>query len=312
MDRTSLHGAHGDRAVGMDAAMLLLIFLGACSPAGMAAAVVSSGAGPCVLGRRRWPSRWERCWRGGRSACPGLGRVAGGDRLRCGRRGGLEGASLIAYLGLSAVLLVVLDRFAALGRPLRVHGAYRWTGAWGHPAHRSGGAEFAHARRQGMQLPVASISVAGSRRVCAYCPIARDVLSDLRRTDVIVRAASDRLLIVLPASDREVAGAVLMRCLDGDHGDLLVGVATFPHDGPTFAALRDAAQARERHWAPHPASRPPRRSVRRPGAPRRPGARVRRPAAAARCSSSSSPSGCGCAGSPTSWPWRSPPRWSSR
>jgi hypothetical protein len=96
-----------------------------------------------------------------------------------------------------------------------------------------------------------------SRRVAR---IARDLLPNVRRTDVIVRVADERLLL-LPGGDNQVAASVLARCVDEERTDLLVGIAAFPGDGPTFAALREVAEACEQPW---PAGG-------RPGADQRPG-----------------------------------------
>jgi hypothetical protein len=74
------------------------------------------------------------------------------------------------------------------------------------------------------------------------------VAPSLRRTDAIVRAFADRLLVVLPGADTSVALAVLRRSLELERGDVLIGTATFPQDAATWASLKDVARAREQPW----------------------------------------------------------------
>ena len=78
--------------------------------------------------------------------------------------------------------------------------------------------------------------------------IARELGSSLRRTDVIVRAFTDRLLVVLPGADEAVALAVLGRALVGERREVRIGAAAFPEDGPTWESLTDVAQRREQPW----------------------------------------------------------------
>jgi hypothetical protein len=85
----------------------------------------------------------------------------------------------------------------------------------------------------------------------------------------MVRAIAGRLVVVLPGGDDAVAIAVLGRALADDQTDLRIGTATFPHDGPTWASVKEVARARERPW--------PHRFERNGTAPRTPGVRARSP-----------------------------------
>ena len=233
--------------------MLLLMFLGACSLAGMAAAVASSGDAPAWLGVGALAVAVGSILAGQAERLPAW--VSWPIAIAGGAVGALslEGAELVLYLGLGGVLLVVVDRFATLSSGLSGYCVPR--GGAGHrgpkatPLTDPVAREFAHVRREGKSLAVASISVPGSRQVSRrLARVARELLAELRRTDVIVRAVNERLVVVLPGGDHQVATAVLRRCLGEEHAGVLVGIATFPQDGPTFAALRLAAQSREQPW----------------------------------------------------------------
>ena len=116
--------------------------------------------------------------------------------------------------------------------------------------------ELAHARREGWPLSVVSVSVPpgrGSSRQLAK--LAQELVPSLRRSDVIVRALSDRLVVVMPRVRAGGASAVLARALAGHEGIVLIGIATFPEHGLTWGALKEAAQLREQPWAPVSRSR---------------------------------------------------------
>jgi lipopolysaccharide/colanic/teichoic acid biosynthesis glycosyltransferase len=166
---------------------------------------------------------------------------------------GQHGIHLVLYLGLVALMLALVDRFAAFSLGLTTFclprgGADRRTPTTmplTDPVARS----FAHVRRQGSPLAVASISVPNGRGASRrLARIVRDLLPSLRRTDVIVRVVKERLVVVLPGDDDHVAASVLRRCLTGENANMCVGIAAFPRDGPTFASLRDVALAREQPW----------------------------------------------------------------
>jgi lipopolysaccharide/colanic/teichoic acid biosynthesis glycosyltransferase len=164
-----------------------------------------------------------------------------------------HGAEIALYLGLTALLLLLTAKFATLaiglsafclpasGPRLRNPGTMTLT----DPVAR----EFAHARREGSELSVASLSVPAERGLTRrLAQIARELVPRLRRSDVIVRAVTDRLVVVFPRADADVAKAVLTRALAGGARDLQVGIATFPEDALTWTGLKDVAREREAPW----------------------------------------------------------------
>ena len=233
--------------------MLFLIFLGASTLIGLATAVLASGDGTGVLGVAALIAAMGAILAGNSERVSNW--IAWPAAIACVVAGGLslEGGELLLYLGLGGLLLVVADRFAALSHGLSAFCVPRGGAGTGvsnaTPLTDPVAREFAHVRREGSPLAVASISVpeprAASRRLAR---IARDLLPDLRRTDVIVRAVKERLVLVLPGGDARVAAAVLRRSLAGKHPDVRLGIASFPDDGLNFAALKEAAQAREQPW----------------------------------------------------------------
>jgi lipopolysaccharide/colanic/teichoic acid biosynthesis glycosyltransferase len=242
-----------ERVIGKDAGMLFLIFLGACTLIGLATAVLASGDGAGVLGVAALIAAIGAILAGNAQRVSNW--IAWPAAIACVVVGGvgLEGGELLLYFGLGALLLVAVDRFAALSRGLSAFCVPRGGAGTGvskaTPLTDPVAREFAHVRRQGSPLAVASISVpeprGASRRLAQ---IARDLLPDLRRTDVIVRLVKERLVLVLPGGDARVAAAVLRRFPVGKHRDVLLGIASFPDDGLNFAALKEAAQAREQPW----------------------------------------------------------------
>jgi len=158
-------------------------------------------------------------------ACAGAGAVAYSD------------GDLLIYLGLAALLLVSADRFAALAAGLSPIPP--------DPVAR----DFARARREGSPLTVASIGPASarhsSRRIAG---LARALVPSLRITDAVVQISAEGVVVVLPGADERVALAVLDRLPGGQRGDLVLGTATFPEDGQTYALLKQVAGARRRPW----------------------------------------------------------------
>jgi lipopolysaccharide/colanic/teichoic acid biosynthesis glycosyltransferase len=242
-----------ERAIGKDADMLFLIFLGACTLIGLATAVLASGDGAGLLGVAVLVAAMGAILAGTSERVSNW--IARPAAIACVVAGGLslDGGGLLLYLGLGGLLLVVVDRFAALSQGLAAFCLPRGGAGAGvskaTPLTDPVAREFAHVRRDGSSLAVASISVqeprGASRRLAR---IARDLLPHLRRTDVVVRVMKERLVLVLPGGDARVAAAVLRRSLAGKHPDLRLGIASFPDDGPNFAALREVAQAREQAW----------------------------------------------------------------
>jgi lipopolysaccharide/colanic/teichoic acid biosynthesis glycosyltransferase len=153
---------------------------------------------------------------------------------------GYGAADLVIYVGLVAVLMLVVDRFALLSAG---HSAAL---APADPIAR----DFARVRREESPLAVACISVGGTRGVSRrLAQIARELAPGLRMTDAVVRAATDReVVVVLPGADRRVAVTVLARAPAAQRTDALLGIATFPEDGQTFASLKEVARSRARPW----------------------------------------------------------------
>jgi lipopolysaccharide/colanic/teichoic acid biosynthesis glycosyltransferase len=231
------------------------MWLAGCSLAALSAALLSHAGGPWLLGVA------------GLIAAQGALMAARAARLPtwaawpavilCAAIGavGFDGWEVAAYVALVALLLLLVDRFTALSVKLStfvVPTSGAGTPAQGTMTLMSPVArELAHARRESWPLSVVSLSVPvgrGSSRRLAK--VAQELVLSLRRSDVIVRALSDRLAVVMPRLEGEAARAVLARALDGSEESILVGIATFPEDGLTWAALKDAARQREQPWAP--------------------------------------------------------------
>jgi lipopolysaccharide/colanic/teichoic acid biosynthesis glycosyltransferase len=239
--------------IGKDAEMLFLTFLGASTLIGLATAVLASGGGAGLLGVAALVAAMGAILVATSERVPYW--LAWPAAIACVVVGGsnLEGGELLLYLGLGGLLLVVVDRFAALSRGVSAFCVPRGGAGTGAskatPLTDPVARELAHVRRDGSPLAVASISAperrGASRRLAR---VARDLLPDLRRTDVIVRVVKERLVLVLPGGDAQVAARVLRRSLAGKHPDVRLGIASFPDDGLNFAALREAAQAREQAW----------------------------------------------------------------
>ena len=174
--------------------------------------------------------------------------------LTCAAVGALgrSGTDLVVYLGLVAILLLAAGRFARLSadlsafcRPEEAGPRTLRTTTLADPVAR----EFARARRDESHIAVATIAVPEARGAARrLARIARELVPSLRRTDAIVRAITDRLVVVLPGGDNEIATAVLERALVGERVEVLVGMATFPEDGPTWESLKEVARVREQPW----------------------------------------------------------------
>jgi lipopolysaccharide/colanic/teichoic acid biosynthesis glycosyltransferase len=161
---------------------------------------------------------------------------------------GYAGDDLLVYLSLALLLLVVADRVAVLAAGLSAF--LLGDGAAGtrlppDPIAR----DFARVRREGSPLTVASIAAAPQRaRSRLLAEIARALMPCLRVTDAVVRVAADGVVVVLPGADDRVAMAVLDRLPDHQRAGLLLGTATFPEDGQTYALLKQVARSRRRPW----------------------------------------------------------------
>lgn len=229
------------------------MWLGGCALAGLFGAFLSQAGGPWLLGLAAIVGAQGAMMVGRAARLPSwaawplvVGSVAVGAL-------GFRGAEIALYLGLVALLLLLTARFADLaiglsafclpasGPGLRTPGTMTLT----DPVAR----EFAHARREASELSVASLSVPAERGTTRrLAGIARELVPGLRRSDVIVRAVTDRLVVVLPRADTDVAKAVITRALAHGDPDVLVGIATFPEDALTWAGLKDVAREREAPW----------------------------------------------------------------
>jgi hypothetical protein len=222
--------------------VLLLMWSGGCMLAALASAALSDGDGPLLLGVAAIVAAQATVIAGRAARLPSWAVWTLALAFAAVGALGRNGTSLVLYLGLVAALLVVADRFAALAiafSALSLPGAE-------DPIAR----EIARARRDESRLAVASISAPPARGAARRLGhVARALVPSLRRTDAIVRAIADRLVVVLPGGDDDVAIAVLRRALADQDGDLRIGTATFPQDGPTWASLKEVARAREQPWS---------------------------------------------------------------
>lgn len=221
---------------------MLLLWWWGCTLAALASATLSNGDGPLLVGVAAIVGA-QAAIVGGRAARLSPWSVWA-LAIACAAVGALgrHGAALALYLGLVAALLLVANRFAAL--------AIGFSGLSLPGIEDPIARELARARRSESPLAVASISAPrerGASRRLAH--VASALMPSLRTTDAIVRAIADRLVVVLPGGDDQVAFAVLRRALADVDGELRIGTATFPQDGPTWAALKEAAQAREQPWS---------------------------------------------------------------
>jgi hypothetical protein len=234
--------------------VLLLMWSGGCILAALSSVAVTGSGGPWLLGAIAIALAQLTVLSGRAARLPSqaIWPVAiGFASAGAVGRGGLD---LALYVGVVGAMLAVVNRFAALAVDLSAFclpgddaGGRRTlhTTTLADPVAR----EFARARRYESPLTVASIAVPNARGASRrLARIAGELVPSLRRTDAIVRALTNRLVVVLPGGDDDVAVAVLSRVLAGHDTDVLVGTATFPHDGATWASLKDVARAREEPW----------------------------------------------------------------
>ena len=214
---------------------------------------------------------------------------------------------LVTYVGLAAALMILIDRLAALSDG--ISGLLLRDGRLSAPTDPIA-RDFARVRREEAPLSVGLVSFSeprpSSRRLAR---VVRAVLPYLRVTDAVVRLAGGGVVVVLPGADARVAASVLGRALAAEPPGLLLGVATFPEDGQTFAVLKDVARSRQRPWPGDagPRTREPRRSPAPQPVERRerPPSSSRRARSTCRCGAPST-----CSSSPR--PRRSPSHWSAR
>jgi lipopolysaccharide/colanic/teichoic acid biosynthesis glycosyltransferase len=235
--------------------MLLLMWLAGCTLVAIASAALSEAEGPWFLGFAAIMAAQVAVLAGRTAWAPAAITWPLGFACVSVYAFGYGGDDPLIFLGLVAVLMVVVDRFAALSVGLSAF-LVREGGA-GTRALRSAGLtppdpiarDFARARRERSPLAVASISVPETRESSRrLARIARELVPRLRMTDAIVRVAPWRVVVVLPGADSGVAMSVLGRAPAGARPDVLLGIAAFPEDGQTFASLKEVARSRERPW----------------------------------------------------------------
>jgi lipopolysaccharide/colanic/teichoic acid biosynthesis glycosyltransferase len=229
--------------------MLPVTWLASCALVAVASAALSRAEGPWLLGFAAIMTAQVALLAGRAARLPAA--VGWTAALACVAVAGLRYPSgdRLVYVGLAVLLLVVADRVAVFTAGLSAFllgDAAAGTASPPDPIAR----DFARVRREQSPLTVASIAVGrarGSSRRLAQ--VARALVPYLRVTDAVVRVAADGVVVVLPGADDRIATAVLDRMPVRQRGDLLLGTATFPHDGPTYALLKDVAQSRRRPWS---------------------------------------------------------------
>jgi lipopolysaccharide/colanic/teichoic acid biosynthesis glycosyltransferase len=240
--------------------MLLVMWMAGCSLAALASVALSAANGPWLLGFAAILAAQGVVLAGRAARLPAwvtwpaaLGLVA----LYAVRYGA---GDLVAYVGLAAALMIFVDRIAALSDGISTYllpdGR---TSVPTDPIAR----DFARVRREELPLSVALVSFSEPRRSSRrLARVVHELLPYLRVTDAVVRLAAGGVVVVLPGADARVAAAVLGRALAAEPPGLLLGVATFPEDGQTFAVLKEVARSRQRPWPGDagPRMREPRRS----------------------------------------------------
>jgi lipopolysaccharide/colanic/teichoic acid biosynthesis glycosyltransferase len=236
--------------------VLLLMWLAGCALIALASAALSQADGPWLLGFAAIMAAQGVVLAGRAARLPPLVTLPAGFACVAAYALGYGIGDHLAYLGLAVVLMLVVDRFAALSVGLSAF--FLRDGAAGSRTLRSAtlvppdpiARDFARVRREGSPLAVACISVAGSRASSRrLARISRVLVPCLRVTDAVVRVADGSVFVVMPGADLRVAMAVLARTPASERDDLLLGVATFPEDGQTFASLKEVARSRQVPWS---------------------------------------------------------------
>jgi lipopolysaccharide/colanic/teichoic acid biosynthesis glycosyltransferase len=224
--------------------MLLLMWLAGCSLVALASAALWQAESPWVLGFAALMAAQAAVLAGRTARLPALVTWPLGLGCVVAYALGYGLADLAVYVALAALLMLVVDRFAALSVGLSAF-LLKDARTPADPIAR----DFARVRRERSRLTVASISVArtrGSSRRLAQ--VARTLVPYLRVTDAVVRVAPDGVAVVLPGADDHAARSVLGRIPARERSDLDLGTATFPDDGQTYAVLKDVARSRRRRW----------------------------------------------------------------
>ena len=228
--------------------MLLLIWLAGCSLVALASAALAQADSPWLLGFAALMAAQAAVLTGRVARVPALVTWTFGLGCVIAYALGYGFGDHAVFVGLAAVLMLVVDRFAVLSVGLSaflLKDSAAGTLAPPDPIAR----DFARVRREGSPLTVASISVARTRGSAhRLAQVAHALVPYLRVTDAVVRVAADGVAVVLPGADDRVARSVLGRMPAHERGDLALGTATFPDDGQTYALLKDVAQSRRRPW----------------------------------------------------------------
>jgi lipopolysaccharide/colanic/teichoic acid biosynthesis glycosyltransferase len=249
--------------------MLPLMWLAGCSLVALASAALWQAEGPWLLGFAALMAAQAAVPAGRAARLPALITWPLGLGCVVAYALGYGLADLAVYVGLAALLMLVVDRFAALSVGLSAF-LLKEGPAPPDPIAR----DFARVRRERSRLTVASISVARTRGASRrLAQVAHALVPHLRVTDAVVRLAPDGVAVVLPGADDHAARSVLGRLPVRERSDLVLGTATFPDDGQTYALLKDVARSRQRPWPSGdgpsanghaPARQPPTRNDRPP------------------------------------------------
>ena len=218
--------------------MVLLMWLAGCA----LVAALSTADGPWLLGFGAIIAAQCALWAGRTTRLPAAaGWIAAVVPVAVAALA-YGGTDRFVYIGLSALLLVLGDRFAAHWAGLS---AFLLPGGPPDPIAR----DFARVRRERSPLTVASISTERPRGASQrLARAARALAPYLRLTDAVVRVAADGVVVILPGADDRSAMAVLQRLPELERGDLLLGTASFPEDGQTYGLLKEVARSRREPW----------------------------------------------------------------
>jgi lipopolysaccharide/colanic/teichoic acid biosynthesis glycosyltransferase len=219
--------------------MVLLMWLAGCS----LVAALSAADGPWLLGFAAIMAAQCALWAGRTARVPAAAGWIAAAACVAAAGVGYGGTDRFLYIGLASLLLVLADTFAA--HWIRLSAFLLPGGAPPDPIAR----DFARVRRERSPLTVASISTGDPRRTSRrLAQVARALAPYLRLTDAVVRVAADSVVVILPGADDRSARGVLQRLPEGERSDLLLGTATFPQDGQTYALLKEVARSRRGPW----------------------------------------------------------------